>query len=215
MSEQVTFVVQRRTVLGKAVRKLRRDGIIPGNIVEHGKESVPIQLNGPEFQRFLAKNAATTVLRLNVEGGTSGNTVMVQRVEHEPVTRAVLHVDFRHVNMRQPVHARVQIHLDGDAPGVKLYGAMVLSLLDHVEVEALPAELPQALDLDISSLTEPNSTLAVRDISVPKGVKVLTDPDEFVVKLEPPRMAEEAPTTAPEAAAPTPAEESEGEGSQE
>lgn len=192
MAEQVTFAAQRRTVLGKAVRHLRKQGIVPANIVVSGHDSIPIQLSGADFQKFLTKNHATTVLRLTLDGDGKSDTVMVQRVEHEPVTRAILHVDFAHVNMSTTMHARVPIRFEGDAPGVKVYNAMLLTLLDHVEVEALPAELPQALNLDVTSLTEPNMTLYVRDITVPRGVKLLTDAEEALVRLEPPRMAEPA-----------------------
>jgi large subunit ribosomal protein L25 len=207
VAEQVTFAAQRRTVTGKAVRQLRKQGIVPGNIVASGRDSVAIQLNGLDFQRYLAKNAPTTVLRLILDGGKAGETVMVQRVEHEPVTRAILHVDFIQVNMSQAMRARVPIHMEGDAPGVKTYNGLLLTLLDHVEVEARPADLPQALPLDVTGLTELNMMLHVSDIAVPKNVKVLTDPDEAVVRLEPPRTIEAAPapTEAAEAAAEAPA----------
>jgi len=199
MAEQVTFAAQRRTVFGKAVRQLRREGIVPGNIVVSGRDSIAIQVNGADFQKFLTKHHATTVVRLTLDGDKRGDTVMVQRVEHEPVTRAILHVDFAHVNMSETTHARVPIRIEGDAPGVKLYNAMVLTVLDHVEVEALPADLPDALVLDVGELTDLNASLNVGDLAVPRGVKVLTDPAESVVRLEPPRMVEPAaePTAAP------------------
>jgi large subunit ribosomal protein L25 len=205
MAEQVTFAAQRRTVFGKAVRQLRREGIVPGNIVVSGRDSVAIQLNGADFQKFLTKNHATTVLRLTLDGDAASDTVMVQRVEHEPVTRAILHVDFAHVNMSVATHARVPIRLEGDAPGVKSYNAMLLTMLDHVEVEALPANLPDALTLDVSGLTELHATLSVRDLSVPPGVQILTDPDESLVRLEPPRMAEPEPVAPAAAPASEPA----------
>jgi len=199
MAEQVTFAAQRRTVFGKAVRQLRREGIVPGNIVVSGRDSIAIQVNGADFQKFLTKHHATTVVRLTLDGDKRGDTVMVQRVEHEPVTRAILHVDFAHVNMSETTHARVPIRIEGDAPGVKLYNAMVLTVLDHVEVEALPADLPDALVLDVGELTDLNASLNVGDLTVPRGVKVLTDPAESVVRLEPPRMVEPAaePAAAP------------------
>jgi large subunit ribosomal protein L25 len=202
MAEQVTFAAQRRTVFGKAVRQLRREGIVPGNIVVSGRDSVAIQVNGADFQKFLTKHHATTVIRLTLDGNAAGDTVMVQRVAHEPVTRAILHVDFAHVNMSETTHARVPIRIEGDAPGVKLYNAMLLTVLDHVEVEALPADLPDALVMDVSELTDLNASLNVGDLTVPRRVKVLTDAEESVVRLEPPRMVEAAaePAAAPAAA---------------
>jgi large subunit ribosomal protein L25 len=211
MAEQVSFAAQRRNVFGKAVRRLRREGIIPGNIVVRGRASIPVQLNALDFQRYLAKHPPTTVLRLTLGDGAAGETVVVQRVEHEPVTQDVLHVDFRHVSMTQVLRARLPVRLEGDAPAVKLFGGMLLMLLDYVEIEARPADLPEALHLDVSSLAELNMALHVGDIPVPRGVKMLSDAEEFVVKVEPPRIAEEAPT-APEAAATPPSAAEAGEG---
>src|SRR5262249_54960658 len=120
MAEQVKFAVQRRTALGKAASKLRRQGIIPGNIYGGGRESIAIQFNGLEFQRFLAKHPATTLLRLTLGEGARDETVVVRHVEREPATRAIQHVDFLHVELSQAIRARLPLHLTGDAPAVKL-----------------------------------------------------------------------------------------------
>jgi large subunit ribosomal protein L25 len=214
MAEQVTFAAQRRTAFGKAASKLRRQGIVPANIIGRGRDSVAIQLNAHDFERFLAKHSPTTVLQLTLDGGKAGENVVVQHVQHEPVSRAIQHVDFLHVDMRRLMRARVPIHLVGEAPGVKLYDGIVLTLLDHIDVEALPADLSEVVSLDIGNLVDLKSTLYVRDVVTPASIKVLTDPDEPVVKLEPPRIAaEEVPAAAPEAAAQTegaPAAPSEG-----
>jgi large subunit ribosomal protein L25 len=199
MAEQVTFAVQRRTAFGKAASKLRRQGIIPGNIYGGGRESIAIQLNGLDFQRFLAKHSATTLLRLQLGDGAKDETVVVRHVEREPATHAIQHVDFLHVELSQAMRARLPLHLTGDAPAVRLYGGVLLTLLDHIEVEARPTDLPKALTLDVSGLEELKATLHVRDIAAPESVKVLTNADEPVVKIEPPRVVEEE--VAPAAAA--------------
>src|SRR5262249_27701509 len=135
--------------------------------------------------------------------GAHDETVVVRHVEREPVTRAIQHVDFLHVELSQPIHARLPLHLIGEAPAVKLYGGVMLTLLDSIEVEAKPTDLPQALTLDIGGLEELKATLHVRDIQAPRNVKVLTDGDEPVVKIEPPRVVEVVPAPAPtEEAAP-------------
>src|SRR5262249_62214161 len=107
MAEQVTFAVQRRTALGKAASKLRRQGIIPGNIYGGGRESIAIQFNGLEFQRFLAKHSATTLLRLALGNGAPDETVIVRRGEREPATHAIQPVGFLHVELSQPIRARL------------------------------------------------------------------------------------------------------------
>ncbi len=205
MPQQDTFAVERREVLGKKVSRLRRQGIIPGNIFGGGKESVPIQLDGHTFERFLATHGATTVLSLQIAGGPAETTV-VRHVQHEPVTGRIEHVDSQHVEMSQPMKARIPIRLRGVSPAVKTFDGVLLHLLDTVEVEALPANLPDAVEADISGLEELKATLHVRDLEIPRGVTVLTDVDETIVKVEPPRVVVEE---IPEGVAPAPTEEQE------
>lgn len=197
MAQQVTFQAQRREVMGKAVKRLRRQGIVPANIYGHGRASVPIQLNTHDFERFLAAHAPTTVLRLTFDG-SRGDTAVVRHVQHEPATGAIQHIDFMHVEMSEPIRARIPVRLVGDAPAVKTADGLLLQVLDTVEVEALPARLPEAIDLDVSGLTELNALLHVSDLKAPPSVTILTDPEEVVAKIEPPRVVtpeEEAVTT--------------------
>jgi len=112
-------------------------------------------------------------------------------VQHEPVTGGIQHVDFMRVEMSKPIRARVPVRVVGQAPAEKLVDGLPLQLLESVEVEALPGDLPVALDVDISDMTELNATHSVSDLRVPRGVKVLTDTDEPVIKIEPPRIAVE------------------------
>jgi large subunit ribosomal protein L25 len=199
MPDQVTFAAQKRDVLGKAVKRLRRQGIIPGNIYGHNRASVPIQLNAHDFELFLRRHAATTLLRLTLDGGGATETALVRHVQREPVTGYIQHIDFLQVRLTEAIKARVPVRLEGEAPAVRIRDGILLQLIDAVEVEARPTDLPDALTLDVSSLAEVKATLYVRDIPPPRGVKLLTDPDEPVVKVEPARVIAEA-VPAPEAA---------------
>ena len=198
MSDQVTFSAQRRTVTGKAVRRLRREGYIPANIYGHHRDSVSIQISEQEFTRFLKENGATTILRLALGDGAS-ETAVVRHVQRRPVSGEIEHVDFLHVEMSEPIRARIPIHFVGEEQVAKETGGISLHLQESVEVEALPAALPDALILDVTSLHDLNATLHVSDLRVPSGVKVMTDTAEPVVKIEPPRVLVEPVETAPEA----------------
>jgi len=112
-------------------------------------------------------------------------------------------VDFRRVQLNQPVHARVPLHLTGEAPAIRLHGGVLLHLLDAVEIESLPANIPEAVMLDISPLDELNSLLTVADIQLPKNVKLVSAATEPAVTIKPPRIEVpevEAPAAAPEVA---------------
>ncbi|HLJ81491.1 MAG TPA: 50S ribosomal protein L25 [Ktedonobacterales bacterium] len=221
MPEQVKFAVQPREMTGKKVRQLRRRGILPGNIFGHNRESKAIQFDALEFSRFLKTHAGTTLLALTLDSGAA-ETAVVRHVERDPRTNVIQHVDFMHIEMSEPIKVAIPIHLEGVSPAVKNYDGMLLQLLETLEVEALPANLPEAVALDISDMTELKETRYVHHLRVPANVTVLTGTDEPVVKIEPPRIiveeavpaAAEAPAlAAEEAPASAEAGEAGGEGS--
>jgi len=135
-------------------------------------------------------------------------------VQRETVSGLIQHVDFQQVNLSEPVHAHAPVVVTGEAPAVRILNGVLLHPLTSVEVMALPRDLPESITADISGLTELNSSLFVRDLSIPPNVTLLTDPDEPVVTIQAPRIVEEvAPSAAPaeegaEAAAASAAEES-------
>ena len=187
MANQVDVRVQRREVTGKHIRKLRAQGITPGNISGGGKPSIAIQMDQRELIHII-KQHGTPVLRVSVEPSGETDTALLARVERDAVSTAILHVDFRRVNLADPIKARVPLHTTGDSPAVKDYNGVLLHLMEAVEVEALPANLPDAVTIDISGLTELNSTLTAKDIKAPATVHVLVAPDEPIVMIKPPRV---------------------------
>lgn len=216
MPDKATIQAQPRTITGKAVKRLRKQGIIPAHVYGHGRPSAAIQIDAHDFGRFLATHHGTTLLGLGLGDGKADDTVVIAHVQHEPRTRAIQHVDFLHVEMSQTMRVRVPIHMQGDAPALKISGAVMLHLLDAVEVEAQPADIPEALQLDVSDMEELKTAKHVSDLIVPPRVKVLTDAEEPVLKIEPSKLTleleaaapAEAAEAAPEAAAETPPAES-------
>ena len=205
MPEQITVEVEKRTVLGKKVRQLRRQGILPANIFGGGRDSIAIQLSTKEMERLLKVHGHSTIFRVMVPGAAA-DTVLIRRVQREPVTGAMQHVDFLHVEMSQPIRARISVRLTGEAPAVKLHGGMLIHPVDTLEVESLPADLPSALMVDVSGLTELNASLTARDVQMPQGVTLIANPDDLIVMVAVPRAAAaEVAAPAAEAPAATPA----------
>ena len=203
MAERFTLEVESRQVVGKQVRRLRAHGVIPANISGGAKPSVSIQIPAAEMTR-LHKRHGAGMLYLQIGKEKNAETAILGRVERDAVTSAVLHVDFRRVRLDEPIHSRVPIHLTGEAPAVKIGGGVLIHLLDTLEIESLPTNIPDAVTLDISSLTELNSQLAVADITLPPKVTLVSAASEPVVTIKPPRIEApepETPTTALEAAA--------------
>lgn len=190
MTQRATLMVEHREMTGKAVKTLRRQGLIPGNLYGKDRPSQPVQIDGHELRKFLATHGPTTLIELHVDGNNKSDTVMIQEIQREAVSRAIQHVDFLQIVMTKPIRMHVPIRIEGEAPAVTRENGMLLQVLENVEIEALPAALPQSLSLDISDMEELKAIRHVSDLPVPSGVTVLTSADEVVVKIEPPRILE-------------------------
>ncbi|MGO8947384.1 MAG: 50S ribosomal protein L25 [Ktedonobacterales bacterium] len=190
MTERAILQAERREKLGKAVKILRRQGLIPGNLYGKGKASQPLQMNAHDLTKFIAAHGPATLVELHLDGNKRGETVMVQQIQRESVSHAIQHVDFLHIQMSKPFRLHIPIHIEGEAPAVKRDGGVLLHILESVEVEALPAKLPEALSLNISDMEELKSIRHVSDLQLPPDVTLLTPPDEVVVKIEQPRTLE-------------------------
>lgn len=208
MADQASLQVAPRNVLRKHVKRLRREGIIPANIYGRHQPSQALQVDSHTFERFLAGHHMTRVVNLRVDSNGGTLNALVRHISRSPRTGKIMHVDFLRVSMNEPITVRVPVRLTGEAPAVKVEGGVLLHLLDTVEVEALPADLPEALELDISKLIELDDSLHVRDLSVPAKVTLLSEPEESVAKVIAPRavLAEEAKAEAEAEAAAAPAE---------
>lgn len=198
---QIQLLAEPRTVQGKKVRQLRRVGVLPGRIFGHG-ESVLVQVDERTFQRMRELHQTAGLLTLTISGQKQPETVMVTHIEHEPKTAKMLHIDFARVLMNEAIHSRVPLHMVGTSPAAKETNGVLIPLIEAVEIECLPGDLPDFLELDVSKITALDVILHASDIKLPKGVKLLISDDEAVVKVQPPRGGEETPATP--AAAPAP-----------
>lgn len=186
----IELTVQPRTVTGKKVRFLRRTGITPANIYGKGQPSLAVQVGTHELQQVVRTAGHTRVVQLRVEGEPRQRPAILGLVQHDPVGQKLLHVDFHQVDLKQLLTAEIPIVFAGEAPAVKR-GSMLLPGISTLQVEALPGELPEEIQVDVSGLEEADQAVHVRELTVPAGVRVLSDPDALVVKVEPPRVAVE------------------------
>lgn len=209
MADEVTLAVAPRTTLGKRVRRLRHEGTIPANIFGHGRESRAVQIDAMELKRLLSKYGGARLMHLTLDG--KSEAALIRHVQHDPRTGAIQHVDFLHVDMREKIRARVPVHLAGEPPAVKQLGGVLLHMSDTLEVECLPNDLPERLELDVSGLENLDDTLYVRDVLVPAGVVMLAEADEPVAKVTASRTAAVAEAAAPEQPAAEEAPEAAGE----
>ncbi|MBA2519864.1 MAG: 50S ribosomal protein L25 [Chloroflexia bacterium] len=195
MSE-LTLNAEVRTVLGKKVAQLRRNGLIPG--VVYGPvvpETVQVSVNRREFDRFYRAHGHSTLFTLTWTGGT--RPVFIREVQEDPVRREPLHIDFFAPNMLQTLRTMVQVVFHSPAEHIE---GVLTELRTEVEVEALPANVPHQIDVDISSLAAAGDAVHVSDLSVPDGVTIVTGEDEILAHVTAARVEEEPEETEAEAA---------------
>jgi large subunit ribosomal protein L25 len=205
---KVSFPAQIRTVTGKQVRQLRRDGLVPGIVYGPVVEgTVPVMVDRREFMKFYHAHGHSTLIDLQWDGGEE--SVFIREVQVDPVRRNPLHIDFFAPNLRRVIRAMVPLVLH-NANSSAL--AIFTEIRTDVEVEALPARIPAQLDVDVSGLENVGDTLHVRDLVVPEGVELVTDGDEIIAQMAPTAVQETDESSTDEAAAET---SESGEGSAE
>lgn len=184
--------VSKRDVTGKKVRFLRRQGQVPANIYGHGIDSTAINVDTRSLKHLLAHAGKTDLISLKLDGSKELVRVLMREVQRNPLTDEPLHVDFYQVRMTEKIKAEVPIVFVGDAPVLKkIKNSSLLHLLDSVDIEALPDDLPHSFEVDVSLLEELNDAIHVKDISLGRGVTLLSDPEQMVVKVAEARKEEE------------------------
>lgn len=179
--EKLVLNAEKRTVTGKKVGALRRQGIVPGIIYGHKNEPITISINYRELARFLTGVTMSSIITLNVDG--VNHTALIREIQRNFVRNEVIHIDFQEVSMKELIRARISIHLEGIAPAVKAVNGIVLHEREWVDVEALPADLPERIVVDISTLENIGDSIRVGDLVVGDDVTIFDDPDEVVVSI--------------------------------
>lgn len=185
--------VETRKVLGKKVRFLRRQGVIPANVFGHNVASCAVQVDAGLLRQVLSRAGRTRLISLNLDNTESPQMVLVRGVQRDPLTGKLLHVDFYQVKMTEKITAEVPLILKGESPAEKLHKGTLLQELLTMEIECLPADLPSHLEVDVSVLAEIDQAIHARDIPLPSGVILVIAPDRMVARIEAIRAeAEEA-----------------------
>jgi large subunit ribosomal protein L25 len=171
-----------RTVLGKRSRRLHGEGKLAAVIYGHNTEAKPLVLDRLEFQKVYLKSGRTHLVDLLIDGDRA-EKVLVREIQTHPRRLGPIHVDFYQVSLEEKITVEVPVHLTGESAAVKRGDADVLQPVHRVRVECLPTDIPEAFEVDLTPLEEIESELRISDLKVPKGVTVLDEPDELVVKI--------------------------------
>jgi large subunit ribosomal protein L25 len=181
--DKIELKAANRDILGKKVKHLRRQGITPLHIFGHGIESLALQCDTRELELVLSQAGQTRLINLKLAKEKKPRTVVVREFDRDWRRGELVHVDFYQVKMEEKIRLEVPVILRGEAPALKAKTNMLDHELGTFTVECLPAKIPDSIEVDISSLTELDQAIRVRDVTLDKDITVLNNPDLVVAKI--------------------------------
>lgn len=187
---ELVLQAESRRVLGKRVKQLRRDDLVPANLYGRGQASQAIQASMNEIRRVFSTVDRNAVVSMSIDGASDTIPVVLRDVQRHPVSRKLLHLDFYQVDLTRAIHSEARLLLVGDSEA-ETKGGTVVQSLEHLMLEALPTAMPSVIEVDISVLEEFGHSVLVRDLELPDGVTALTDEAVAVATALAPRVAEE------------------------
>ncbi len=188
MTEELAIAAQPRTVIGKSSHLLASAGQIPAVLYGAGRESAPIAVDRHDFELFMQRHEGSGgLVEIKLEGEAKPIAAMLKQIQHSPIKGTIVHIDFLAVRMDQVIQSPVNLHFIGDPIGVRDGGGVMLHELREVTVEALPGDLPDFVDIDVSAM-EIGSTLHVSDLVVPAGVTIIDDGESLVCSVTQPAV---------------------------
>lgn len=203
--EKVVLNATRRDVVGKQVKALRREGKLPAVIYGRHTEPINVNLDAHSASLALGKLTSSSLVTLNVDG--TEYPVLVREKQRDFIKNNLLHVDFLAVSMTELLRTSVNVHIIGVSAAVKDFNAVLVKNLEQLEVECLPTDLPERIDVDISVMARPGEGVRVRDVKVADNIRLLNDPDTMVAVATFAKVEEEvAAVPGAEAVTPTDAE---------
>lgn len=173
--------VEKRTIFGKQLKKLRREGILPANVYGKDFKSAAVQVPLKEFKDVFRIVHETGLVDLSV--GTEVIPVLVQNIAIDPISHEPLHADFYKVNLKEKTTANIPLVIIGEPKAVADKLGVLLTQLNELEVEALPTDLPEKIEVNVEHLSAVDDEIKVNQIKVPTGVEVLNDPELTVFKI--------------------------------
>lgn len=184
-SEKVELKAQRRTVLGRQVKQLRREGWVPGVMYGHDFDSVSLQFEEHSLGRLLSHVSGSQLVSIKVAGQKDPEMALVRDIQRDVIKGTILHVDLYRVQMTERLTAEIPLVIVGESPVIRQHEGILLQGISAIEVECLPGDLVDEIAVDLSDLEEIGEGVYVRDLAIPSGIEVLTDTDEMIVRIVP------------------------------
>lgn len=188
---QISLKGERRPGVGKqSAKRLRSAGLLPAVIYGAGESPVPVTVKARDLQALLHSAGRNAVVNLSLEGEDGGDRMtLMKEIQHHPLDAGILHVDFQHISLTQKIRREVPVVATGTAVGVRTEGGILEHALHSLEVECLPMEIPDRIEVDVTNLSI-NRSIHVRDLLGIDG-RIVTDPERLVFLVVPPTVMKE------------------------
>jgi large subunit ribosomal protein L25 len=198
--------VQKREILGKQVKALREQGVIPAELYGHNRENVHLCVPAKDFLKLFKEAGESAIVKLKVEREKGKEetgdeiNVLIHDIQKNPLTDEIIHIDFYQVRMDEKIITSVPLEFIGEAPAVREKEGILVRAMQEVEVEVLPADLPARIEVNLDKLSEIGMSVYVKDLKVAKGVEILVEPETVVATIIEPvkEEVEEKPITVEE-----------------
>jgi len=191
------LVAKKRQIFGRKVRALRRQGIIPGNVFGSKIKSFAVEFDKKALTKVIGDAGETGLVELSVEGETKPHHVLISGYVQNPVSGELLHADLHEVDLKQKTTVAVPVETLGVSPAVEA-GNVLVVLKNEVEVEALPTDLPDVIEVDISGLAEVGASIHAKDLKVDRSKVTLSiEDEETIVTIQEPAKEEVVEAPAP------------------
>ncbi len=190
--------VQKREILGKKVESLRQEGLIPAELYGHGSENIHLSVPAKEFSKLFKEAGESTIINLNLENKKL--PVLIHDLQKNPLNDEISHIDFYQVRMDEKITASVPLEFIGEAAAVKEKGGVLIKAVQEIEIEALPADLPHKIEVDLNHLSDIGMNIHVKDLKIDRKARILVDPETVIAIVAEPTKEEieEKPITVEE-----------------
>lgn len=173
--------VQKREILGKGTKSLRKSGLIPAELYGHNFDNLHLSVPAKEFASAFREIGESAIVKIAIAGEKID--ALVHDVQRNSLTNEITHVDFYRVRTDEKIKTTVPLAFVGESPAVKAKTGVAVKAIDHLEIEALPADLPHDIKVDIGGLTDVGTSVRVGDLKIPAGVRILIDPETVILTI--------------------------------
>lgn len=214
-SDRLELAVEKRTVVGKGVKKLRREGKLPANIYGEDFASQSVSVDRIAFTKIFRHAKETHVINVSLDG--KDIPVLIQNTQKHPLSGNILHVDFRKVNLKKKIEASVPFLFTGESEAVAKKGGDLITQTTHLTVEALPDSIPESIEIDLTKLVEIGDEIKIADLPSNANYEIKDEPEKVIVRVNEhkeesvePELESATPEVVGEAASPAEGEEAGG-----